>query len=278
VEPTFLFSVDLEDIRSLVPDGHRFSERVPANTERLLEFLARHGARCTFFTVGDVARRYPSLIQGIVAEGHEIACHSSDHVPLDRQDPQSFRDDLQRCLGDLARAGTDPVVGFRAPIGSLVRETRWAFGVLRELGFRYSSSVLAARSPLYGWPEFGPDRPCITDGLWEIPPSLSRLPGLNVPFMGGVYFRVLPFPLIRYLFRRRLASGDPVVAYLHPYDIDAEQEGFMHPEIGDSRLYNWLLYRNRKGVFRRLERLFEYGARIVPYREYVADTLESGHA
>ena len=273
-EPTFLFSIDLEDTRSLISGGDRFAERVPANTERFLDFLARHEVRCTFFTVGDVARRYPSLVEQIAAAGHEIACHSSDHVPLDRHDRDSFRRDLVQCVGDLTRAGAPRVVGFRAPMGSLTKKTSWAWEVLRDLGFSYSSSVVAARSPLYGWPDFGPDRVGIRGGLWEIPPSLSRLPGLNVPFAGGVYFRVLPFPLIRRLFCRRISAGEPVVAYLHPYDIDTEQERFMHPEINSNRFYNWLLYRNRGDVFRRLERLLECGARVVPYAEYVAETLE----
>jgi polysaccharide deacetylase family protein (PEP-CTERM system associated) len=274
LEPAFLFSVDLEDIRCLISGGDRFAERVPANAERFLDFLARHHVRCTFFTVGDVARRYPRLVGRIAAAGHEIACHTSDHVPLDRRDRDSFRRDVVQCVNDLTRAGADRVVGFRAPMGSLTEKTSWAWEILGELGFTYSSSVVAARNPLYGWPGFGPDRASIRGGLWEIPPSLSRLPGLNVPFVGGVYFRVLPFPLIRYLFRRRLLAGEPVVAYLHPYDIDTDQEHYMHPEINSNRFYNWLLYRNRGDVFRRLERLLECGARVVPYAEYVAETLE----
>ena len=64
------------------------------------------------------------------------------------------------------------------------------------------------------------------------------------------------------------------MAYLHPYDIDTEQERFMHPEINESRFYNWLLYRNRGRVFERLEKLLQCGPKVVPYAEYVAETLE----
>ena len=85
-ETRFLFSVDLEDVRTMIPDGARYTERVPAQVARYAELLARHDARCTFFTVGDVARRYPSLVRDLAAAGHEIACHGSDHVPLDRLD------------------------------------------------------------------------------------------------------------------------------------------------------------------------------------------------
>ena len=183
--PPFLFSVDLEDIRQLVPEGDQLRDRVEATTEQILAFLERHDARCTFFTTGDVARRYPGLVKRIAAAGHEIGCHSSEHIPLDRQDGASFRADLEACLDAYARAGVERVQGYRAPIASLTARTRWAYGVLRELGFRYSASVLAARNPLYGWPDFGPDRPTRMDGLWELPVSLVALPGEDVTVRDG---------------------------------------------------------------------------------------------
>lgn len=275
-DATYLFSIDFEDIRQLVPEPSRYADRVPPITEAILAFLEGHAVRCTFFTTGDVARRYPDLLRRVVEAGHEVGCHTSDHVPLDRQDRESLRDDLRRCADDYARAGCERAIGFRAPIGSLTAQTRWAYEVLQEEGYRYSSSVCAAPNPLYCWPEFGPDRPRKMSGIWELPPSLSRLPLLNVPFAGGVYFRVLPFALIDWLFQRRLAAGDPVVAYLHPYDFDSEQERFMFPEIDGSRIYNWLMYYNRNGVFRRIERLLRHGAAVLPYAEYVDRYLEPG--
>ncbi len=274
-EKLYLFSVDLEDIRSIVPDGEQYRERVPANTERYLEFLAEIGMRATFFTTGDVARRYPQLIRDILGAGHELGCHTSDHLPLDRHTPESFREDILRCLDDFAAAGAGPCTGFRAPIGSLIKKTRWAYEILGELGFTYSSSVLPADNPLYGWPDFGPDIPQIVDGLWEIPTGLSRLPKLKVPFSGGVYFRVLPMPLIRALAAKRSRTGFPVCGYLHPYDIDTEQERFMHPELNDSRFYNWLMYFNRNRVLPRVKRLLADGYSIIRYDEYVERFLEA---
>jgi hypothetical protein len=82
--------------------------------------------------------------------------------------------------------------------------------------------------------------------------------------------------MLRWLARRHMASGDALVSYLHPYDIDAEQERFLHPGIHGNRLFNWLLYRNRDRVFERLEALMELGLEIVPYRDYVASHLEAG--
>jgi polysaccharide deacetylase family protein (PEP-CTERM system associated) len=265
----FLFSVDLEDVRSMVPDGDRYAERVPVLVERYAELLDRHRVRCTFFTVGDVARRYPSLVRDLSRAGHEIAGHGSEHVPLDRLGAAGFRADLERNLEALAGAGCGEVRGFRAPVHSLTERTRWAWEVMAELGIRYSSSVLPARHPLHGWPGFA--RACTRTpaGVWELPLSLAGIPGLDLPFAGGVYLRALPFPLVRFLFRRELRCGRPVVGYVHPFDIDSEQERFAHPELGGRALYQRLMYWNRRGLLGRLERLLALGAPILPYAEYV---------
>jgi polysaccharide deacetylase family protein (PEP-CTERM system associated) len=274
-DPTFLFSVDLEDIRSLVPDGGRYADRVVANTECYLELLERHDVQCTFFTTGDVARRYPDLLRRLVAAGHEIGSHTSDHLPLDRHTPESFRDDMLRCLEDFDRADVPRCVGFRAPVGSLIEQTSWAWEVIEDLGFTYSSSVCTATGTLYGWPGFGRDVPQKVGGIWEIPTSICHLPGLRMPFAGGVFFRVLPFALVRWLFERRHREGHPIAGYIHPYDVDTEQERFMHPEIDNSRFYNWLLYFNRRGTLSRVDAFVRRGYGIVRYDSYVDEVLEA---
>ena len=53
--------------------------RVERNTERLLDILAESGVEATFFILGWVAERHPALVRRIVAEGHELASHGSDH-------------------------------------------------------------------------------------------------------------------------------------------------------------------------------------------------------
>jgi polysaccharide deacetylase family protein (PEP-CTERM system associated) len=273
----YLFSIDLEDVRSFVPNGERYAPRVAANVERYLELLDRHGARCTFFTVGDVAQRMPELVRRLAAAGHEIACHGADHVPLERLGRDGFRDDTARALDALDRAGAGPVQGFRAPVMSLTPRTPWAHEVLADLGLRYSSSVVPAGSALYAWPGF-PKR-CLRTGagVWEIP--VSVLGGRRgVPFLSGVYFRVLPFAVVLGGFRRALRTGGPAAGYLHPYDLDTEQERFMHPELDDSRLLNWLMYLGRGRVCDRLDRLFREAATVMPYARYVDRVLERAAA
>jgi len=130
--------------------------------------------------VGEIAERFPEALRAIAAEGHELACHTHTHRPLSEHTPESLREDLQRNLDAVRACAKGPVTGFRAPILSLTRETSWAHGVLAELGFKYSSSVLPARNPLYGWPEFGA-APRMVNGIMETPVTLMRVGPLRAP-------------------------------------------------------------------------------------------------
>ena len=259
-----LLGVDLEDIRLNSPGGVRYPERVPQMLERYLRFFDQHGAKVTFFTVGDIARRYPRLLQEIEQAGHEIACHTDLHRPLNELEPATFRDDLQRCLEAFDKAQLAPVKGFRAPMLSLTKKTAWAYDILEELGFSYSSSVLPAHNPLHGWPEFGSAWKQV-GSVWEIPVTLLPLRGLTVPFVSGVYFRALPRPLIGLVARYLQQQKTPLVGYLHPYDIDTEQDRFRQDFSRNSDFYHWLMFYNRQSVFRKLEYLLAQGFSIIRY-------------
>jgi len=261
----WFFSVDVEDPRDDLIGGNRYPPRVPLLTERYLDVLRRNGGRGTFFVVGKVARRHPGLIRSLVSEGHEIGLHSDVHVPLHRQDRRSFRDDLLRGLDSLEAAGAGRIRGYRAPCFSLTERTAWAYEVLRELSFGYSSSVLPARNPLNGWPGFGEAPRCV-DGIVEIPVSL--LPILRVP-LGGLYFRVLPKAVIEKAIALRARGGASVLTYHHPYDADPDQP-FPHPHFARWSIYGLLMRRGRGAMLRRLELAGKHGFRFERYDAYAA--------
>jgi polysaccharide deacetylase family protein (PEP-CTERM system associated) len=249
-----LLGIDLEDVRDHIPDGARYQDRLGFNVERILRFLDDHQTKATFFTVGLVARRLPSLIKTIADEGHELASHSDRHVQLNKLTPEEFSSDLRRSIDTLEQLASIRVSGFRAPTFSLIPSCEWAYDVFVQHNLLYSSSVLAAKNPLFGWPGFG-TRPCrMRPSLIEIPVSLHRAPLPRVPLLGGVYLRILPFSLTRIsLFRHNREL--PVTSYMHPYDIDQDQERFMHPDLDGNRLMNWLMYRNRKKILARLSKV-----------------------
>jgi peptidoglycan/xylan/chitin deacetylase (PgdA/CDA1 family) len=47
----------------------------PTTTPELLRVMRSHGARATFFLLGERAQRRPDLVRRVVADGHEVANH-----------------------------------------------------------------------------------------------------------------------------------------------------------------------------------------------------------
>lgn len=269
----FLFSVDVEETQRPVAASARLSGRTPELVDRYLRFLQDKRASGTFFFVGSVARRNASVVRQIVGEGHEVACHSDQHIPLDRLTPQAFRADVSRNLDALHYAGVDQVCGYRAPCFSLVRSTRWAHDVLADLGFSYSSSVLPAFNPIHGWPGFGRS-PKFVGALLEIPISLLPFPLPPLPAAGGVYFRNLPWWLVK----RGLRPGrrDAAVAgYFHPHDVDNKVERCDHEGLRSGGVFHWLMSRNRHLVFERLDEAAKLGCRFENYRTYADELLSA---
>src|SRR5262245_43595660 len=118
-----LFTVDVEEyfhVQALEPYVTRESwagrpSRVVASTERILRLLERHQAHGTFFTLGWVAERYPSLVRRIAAGGHEVASHGWWHARVTTLTPEAFRTEVRDSKRRLEDAGGVPVVGYRAP-------------------------------------------------------------------------------------------------------------------------------------------------------------------
>lgn len=241
------FSLDLEDHR---PDESA-ELRFPQITRRVLDFLEERNIVGTFFVVGQVAETQPDLVREVAARGHELGLHAYRHVPLTELDPDRFRDETARgkaAIEDLA--GTE-VVGFRAPTYSLVPASIWAVDVLGELGFAYSSSVLPAANPLFGFPG-APEVPFRwPNGLAELPAPLTGVGSARLPFLGGTYLRVLPWPVV--VAARRVGDLGPVPwTYCHPYDFDPGERFWWVPDAGRMAPLLWVGRRRMEAKIRRL--------------------------
>jgi polysaccharide deacetylase family protein (PEP-CTERM system associated) len=226
-------TVDVEDYFQVQAFAHcidrkdwdAFPRRVDLNTNRILDQFDLHGVKATFFTLGWVAERFPALIRRIVADGHELASHGWDHTRVDAQDPETFRADIRRTRALLQDIGGVKVTGYRAATFSIGARNMWAFPVLRQEGYSYSSSINPIHHDLYGMPgaprvPFRPE----ADGVMEIPMTTVRLVGRNWPCSGGGYFRLLPTALYRAGLRRvNRHDQQPGIFYFHPWEIDAEQ-------------------------------------------------------
>jgi len=239
-------------------DWEALPRRVVRNTDRLLDILADSGASGTFFTLGWVAERHPELVRRIVADGHELASHGSDHYRLDQQSPAEFRDDIRRSKALLEDIGGAAVTGYRAPTFSVGVKSRWAHEILAEEGFRYSSSVYPIAHDLYGVPK-APRHPfCPLPGFIEIPLTTVRLFGRNFPTAGGGYFRLLPYAVTRTALRKAGSElRTSCVFYLHPWEIDPDQPRQVQAPFR-SRLRHYVNLGRTEHRLRRLLRDFQW--------------------
>ncbi len=91
----------------------------PEVTPRVLDLLERHGARASFFCIGERAAAHPRTVREIAARGHAVESHSHRHsLAFAWYGPRRLRREIasaQQAIGDAA--GAAPVF-FRAPYGT----------------------------------------------------------------------------------------------------------------------------------------------------------------
>ncbi|WP_116204628.1 polysaccharide deacetylase family protein [Amycolatopsis circi] len=90
----------------------------PGGTDRVLEALAAHQATATFFMLADRARRNPALAREVLAAGHEIGLHGTDHRRLSRLPPATVRTQLAAGTARLEDLLGIPIRWFRPPYGA----------------------------------------------------------------------------------------------------------------------------------------------------------------
>ena len=201
-----------------------YQPRVDTNTRRLLDLFAKKEVKSTFFVLGWVAERYPDLIKEIHSQGHEVASHGYAHKRVTLLSRDEFLQDVKRSKNHLEDLLGEQIIGYRAPSFSIGYSNEWAFEVLAELGFKYSSSTYPVKHDLYGtpdWPRFAYNRP---ENIIEIPIPTLRLMGKQIPIGGGGYFRLYPYKVTQKLVSKHLRQEkQPYSFYFHPWEIDADQ-------------------------------------------------------
>jgi len=235
--------------------------RVCRNTERILDLLERADVRATFFVLGWVAERFPTLIQRIRNHGHELASHSYDHGLVYDKTPDDFRDDLRRAKTAIESAAGVAIRGYRAPSYSITKRSLWALDVLVSEGYAYDSSIYPIHHDRYGIPTWNRHIHRVQraeGGLWELPGSTVRHIGTNFPVGGGGYFRLLPYWWTRNGIRAlNDVESKPAIFYLHPWEIDPEQ-----PRLNVGIATRFRHYHNLDRTTSRLRRLlaeFRFG-------------------
>lgn len=268
-QPINGLSVDVEDwfqvgaFEDVIPrdSWETLADRVERNCDRILQMFADAGVKGTFFTLGWVAQRHGPLMRRIVEEGHEIASHGWDHQRVFRLGADGFARDLETSRKAIEDAAGVGVTGYRAPSFSIDARTPWAFDVLAQQGYAYSSSVAPVAHDHYGWreaPRFA-FHPLAGSRLLEIPVTTALFAGRRLAAGGGGFFRVLPYGFSRWAIRQvNRQERRPAMFYFHPWEMDPEQPRVANAPLR-SRLRHYTNLDTMAGKLRRLLREFAWG-------------------
>lgn len=228
--PNCAFTVDVEgfseshaqsvQIAASFLDLAVMDREIESNLDATLDVLSEHSIRATFFFLGRIAQSAPQLVRRTVDAGHEIGCHSLNHLRITGQSREVLRNDLRAAKSALEDASGAHVIGFRAPDFSIGAGNLWAFDELVEAGFRYDSSVVPTSiHDVYGMTNVPEGIFVWPNGLVEFPVPVSRILGVRIPVGGGGYYRLFPLSWTRRAFEKRQNQNKPSTFYIHPYEI-----------------------------------------------------------
>jgi polysaccharide deacetylase family protein (PEP-CTERM system associated) len=236
--------------------------RVVGTTRDLLDLLDACGVRGTFFVLGWIADRYPTLVEEIVHGGHEIGSHGHLHQRVYTLTPESFTRDLDAGRAALAAAGVQLVRGYRAPEWSINNRSLWALETLARAGFTFDSSMAPMR--IVGDPDYPTEphaRSTSVGDVLEFPPLVDRRFGQNMPLGVGWGLRMTePSRMIRVI-EDRNAKGISVALVVHPWEIDPDP-----PRVRLPPAKSFAHYFRLSGFRGRLERILR-GSSFAPMGE-----------
>jgi len=226
-----VFTVDVEDWFHVCGAGaaldrlnwDRLPSRVVPTTRRLLDALDRTGVRATFFVVGWVAERYPSLVHEIVSAGHEVGSHGHEHRRVYDLGANEFAADITACNAAVINAGAPRPRAFRAPEWSINERAQWALGELTRAQFHTDCSMAPLR--LVGSLDYSrvPHvRQTAAGAIVEVPPFVADRFGQVMPLGWGWGLRMSAPRRVLRMIARANAVGAPAVLTVHPWEVDPD--------------------------------------------------------
>ena len=260
-----LLGIDFEDwyhptlIQKFVQD-EKHEPSMFKGLDKILEMLRKNDALATFFVVGELLESNPEIFDKIMENEHEIAFHTMYHTKIDSPNfKENFRNEIEK-FSELTNKKSR---GFRAPTFSLNDTSSWIIDSLSEYDYLYDSSVVPAKTDLYGIPnaEIKPYRISsdslekdTTDGkLIEFPLLVTKFLGKKIPAAGGFYLRTLPMRVIKNAIRQYEKQGIPASFYIHSWELTPEHM----PKIELPFKENFATYHNINKGYNRMDELLK---------------------
>ena len=260
-----LLGIDFEDwyhpqlVQKYVKN-EKHEPRMFKGIDKILEMLRRNDTLATFFVVGELLETNPEIFDKITENEHEIAFHTMYHT---RIDSPNFKENFRNEIEKFSKLTNKKSKGFRAPTFSLNETSSWIIDLLSEYDYIYDSSIVPAKTDLYGTPnaEIKPYRissdslenDTIDGKLMEFPLLVTKFLGKKVPAGGGFYLRTLPMRVIKNAIRQYEKQEIPATFYIHSWELTPE---FM-PKLPLSTKDKFITYHNLQKAFTKTNQLIQ---------------------
>lgn len=235
-------------------DWDKHEVRIYEGVRRILTELDRRNQKGTFFCLGWLAEKHPTIIKEIADKGHQIGVHSYQHELSHRFTPEQFVEDTTKAKNLIESVIGKKVNIFRAPGFSITKNNTWALKSLADMGFEYDCSMFPAPHDYGGMPSYSEGVPKLIDlgdgrCIKEFPINIQKVAGKNIVFSGGGFFRLFPYWLINHWAKK----CNYMMTYFHPRDFDTGQP--VVPNLPLARRFK--SYVGIKGAFRKFQRLLD---------------------
>ena len=227
--------IDFEDwyhpqlIKENLPLEKKLEPKVIQGIDKILDWLRQNDTLATFFVVGELLEYEPELLDKIIENDHEIGFHTMHHNRLDEDD---FKEKFSQELDRFAELTQKRSIGFRAPTFSLNNTSSWAIDTLEQKKYLYDSSIIPAKTNLYGNPNAEENPYKISSNslekndengnLIEFPLLTTTFLGKKIPAAGGFYLRTLPMKIIKNAIRNQEEKQIPSSFYIHSWELTPE--------------------------------------------------------
>jgi peptidoglycan-N-acetylglucosamine deacetylase len=260
-----LLGIDFEDWYHIELVQKYFKPKNPESKivlgiDKILNLLEKNDTYATFFMVGELLIQEPKLLDKILDAGHEIAFHTMHHSRIDTSMKKEMFEDEIKLFSELTSGKSK---GFRAPSFSLNNSSSWIFDILEKYDYLYDSSVMPAKTRLYGLPnaEKKPfkissrsiEKNDPTGSLYEFPLLTTQILGKTFPASGGFYLRFFPPMIIEKAILKNEKNNIPSSFYIHSWELTPE---FM-PKLSMPILDHFVTYHNLNKTFSRIENLLK---------------------
>jgi peptidoglycan-N-acetylglucosamine deacetylase len=262
----------------LIKDQVKIEQKIPKvfkGIDTILDLLNKHDISATFFVVGEILQHSPELIDKIISNNHEVAFHTMHH---DRIDSPNFLNNFGDELKEFQKLTNNKSKGFRAPTFSLNEKSSSIIKILEKYNYIYDSSIMPAKSLMYGNPNANKKPYKITSEnlesnsengkLWEFPLMVTKLLGKQIPAAGGFYLRTLPLSIIKNAIKNYEKKNIPACFYVHSWELTPE----LMPRIPLSKKNNFITYHNIEKTLPKLDQLLS-SFNFTSFEKYIDNNL-----